>query len=257
MTIYINFDIETTGTVPGLHSMISFGAIAHRDPDFLCLGHFEVNMQEMEDAGWDQDTMNWWASKEQAEAYAITTGGQRWLPEVAMVQILNWLECLLKGEGDGIADGPIVFVAYPANFDMSFFNYYMQRFVSKRWRELTFNKDVGWSCMDILTMASMLLNKPYLESTKRSWPEEWSMTNPMPHTALEDARTQSHTFVQMMRTMRGLHRSMKVTGDPMVDVPGLIQMGTDYTGDESADEPDGVDLGATTSADFKEMERNE
>jgi len=199
MTIYVNFDIETTGSVPGLYSMVSFGAIAHQhnpESDFVTLGQFEINIKEMEDADWDPSTRAWWESPEQAKAFEHTFAAPQVHPDIAMEEICAWLFSLAK------YGGPIVFVAYPATFDMSFLNYYMQRFVPKTWKELTFNKMVGWSCMDILSMASMLLNEPYLSSTKRHWPEEWVSENVLPHTAMSDARSQAESFVAMMRARR-------------------------------------------------------
>ena len=199
MTIYVNFDIETTGPVPGLYSMVSFGAIAHQDNpegDFTPLEQFEINIKEMVGADWDPDTRKWWESPEQAQAHRRTFMEPRVHPDIAMEEICEWLSSLAK------RGGPIVFVAYPATFDMSFLNYYMQRFAPKTWKELTFNKLVGWSCMDILTMASMLLNQPYLSSTKSHWPKQWVSDNALPHTALSDALSQAESFIAMMRTMR-------------------------------------------------------
>jgi hypothetical protein len=200
MTIYINFDVETTGPVPGLHSMLSFGAVAHRDSDWREVDYYSINIQEMEDAGWDVDTRRWWASPERLDAWTKTTAAPRFSPLLAMERVCVFLEALRRDFPD---DGRLIFVAYPITFDFAFLNYYMHRFCPNRWRALMFNKHIGWSGMDIQTLAMCTTGKSFGGAVKKNWPKDWTTEDyPHTHVAVEDARGQAYSFKRMMESLR-------------------------------------------------------
>jgi len=202
---FVSFDVETTGPVPGLHSMVSLGAVrgtvdSGRQAHFpLNASHaeFEAAIAPLEDAGWDEDTKAWWFHPERDAAREHVFGpikaGRADQPEEAMLRLCAWLE---KAREEGGA--PLVFVAYPATFDFAFLNYYMHRFCPRRWKEL--HKGFpGFACFDMLTYASAELRVPVLEATRRNWPAAWKAPQHVAHTALRDAHDQGISFVEMLK----------------------------------------------------------
>ena len=61
--------------------------------------------------------------------------------------------------------GKPVFVAYPVAYDFMFVNWYLMRFAGE--------SPFSHSALDIKTLAMVLLNRPYRESTKRNMPKHW------------------------------------------------------------------------------------
>jgi hypothetical protein len=81
-------------------------------------------------------------------------------------------------------------VAYPAGFDFTYTYYSLCKFLG--------SSCVGFSALDMKTMAMCLLRKSYHDAAKRRFPREWF--NPRfahTHNALEDARGQGYTFFKM------------------------------------------------------------
>jgi hypothetical protein len=203
MTIYLSFDVETTGPVPGLHSMVSFGAVALRSGKWELVGTIGSSIALLPDAGWDVDTEAWWYQPSLDQARQATFGplkrGEADQPGPAMLRICAWLEDLAK-EHDG---EPLVFVACPAVFDFAFLNYYMHRFCARRWtrlRKLQPNTSISYSCLDMKSLAVALLGPQGAD--RKNWPESWLASHlPITHEALDDARSQGFTFVQMMQLL--------------------------------------------------------
>ena len=180
--IYISTDVETDGPIPGPHSMLSIGAAAYA-ADKQLLSTFSANLETLPGATEHPDTMAWWQTEPEAWA-ACRTNLQS--PELVMKDFLAWVKAL---------PGKPVFVAYPVAFDFMFVYWYLIRFTGE--------SPFAHSALDIKTLAMVLLQKPYRDSTKRNMPKRWFDAGlPHTHTALDDAIEQGAMFCNMLAELR-------------------------------------------------------
>lgn len=216
-SVWLSFDVEATGPVPGLHSMISLGISAwrscnHSDLDdmghckacghagdlgppfrfrFQSVGSFSVNIRELDYCTWDPDTHKWWHDHMQAAALVVTTEHPS-EPREAMEKLMDFLEGLPKDEH--------IWAAYPATFDMPFVRYYAQRFVRERWVGYYGNPMERIACFDIGSYAMRQLDCDYHDVSKERMPPHWTEhENPLPHVALNDAEEQAHMLMAMLQ----------------------------------------------------------
>jgi hypothetical protein len=176
--IYVSTDVETDGPIPGPNSMLSLASVA-----FLAnkeeVGTFSANLETLEGAKGDPDTMAWWKKQPEAwdacRSHLETVGG-------AMFRYVKWVEGL---------EGKPVFVGYPAGFDFLFVYWYMIRFIGR--------SPFSFSAVDIKTYAMAMLKKGYRNSTKRNMPKAWFDDLPHTHVALDDAREQGAMFCNMLK----------------------------------------------------------
>ena len=94
--VYVSVDIEADGPIPGPHSMLSLGAAAFTidwadPPRPAMVGSWTGNLETLEGASGDPQTMQWWASQPEAWA-ACRTELQPVAP--AMAAFRAWLESL-------------------------------------------------------------------------------------------------------------------------------------------------------------------
>ena len=192
---WLSFDIEATGPIPGLHSMLSLGIEAFADDDeFTPLGTFEVNIRELDYCVWDSDTHAWWHDAQLTAALDITTSNPK-EPRDAMERMMAFLEELPRG--------PHIWAAYPATFDMPFVRYYAQRFVSKDWTGFYGDPMERIACFDMASYAMQLMQVGYHDVSKKRMPKSWTdYQNPCPHVALNDAKEQGHLLREMLRAGR-------------------------------------------------------
>ena len=180
--IYVSTDVETDGPIPGPHSMLSIGSAAYTADEQL-IATFTANLDTLPSASGHPDTMAWWQTEPEAWA-ACRVNLQS--PEAAMKAYLDWLKTL---------PGKPVFVAYPVAFDFMFVYWYLIRFTGE--------SPFAHSALDIKTLAIVLLNKPYRESTKRNMPKRWFDAGlPHTHTALDDAIEQGALFCNMLQELK-------------------------------------------------------
>jgi len=175
--IYVSTDIESDGPIPGPNSMLSFGSAAFTE-DGQLVSTFSANLETLEGASGDPETMRWWAT--QPEAWANCRKDLQ-PPVAAMRKYVAWLKGL---------PGKPAFVGYPAGYDFLFIYWYLIRFA----RESPFS----FSAIDIKTYAMAVLRKPYRESTKRNMPKRWFGKAPHTHVALDDAIEQGELFCAML-----------------------------------------------------------
>ena len=179
---YISTDVETDGPIPGPHSLLSIGAAAYT-ADKQLLSTFSANFETLPGAVGHPDTMAWWQTEPEAWA-AYRTNLQS--PLLAMKAYLDWVKSL---------PGKPVFVAYPVAFDFMFVYWYLIRFTGE--------SPFAHSALDIKTVAMVLLQKPYRDSTKRNMPKRWFDADlPHTHTALDDAIEQGAMFCNMLAELR-------------------------------------------------------
>jgi len=175
--IYVSTDVEADGPIPGPHSMLSLGSAAFR-ADGTQVGTFSANLETLEGAQGDPDTMAWWQGQPEAWA-ACREGTQR--PEQAMRAYLSWLKGL---------PGKPVFVGYPATYDFMFVYWYLVRFTGER--------PFSHAGLDIKSYAFALLGKSFRGTSKRSMPKRWFPESPHTHVALDDAIEQGQLFCAML-----------------------------------------------------------
>jgi len=175
--IYISTDIEADGPIPGLYSMISFGSAAFLE-DKTLVSTFSANLEELEGAGTDPETMAWWADHQEMWNESRTDLQN---PAAAMQAYVAWLESL---------PGTPVFVGYPAAYDFMFVYWYLIRFVGR--------SPFSFSALDIKTMSMVMLGKGYRHSGKKRMPKRWFDDLPHTHNALDDALEQGALFCNML-----------------------------------------------------------
>lgn len=198
--LWLSFDVETTGPIPGLHSMLSLGVSAWLDKggdSFQEVGEFSVNIRPLDYCGWDDDTSKWWDEVDRHGPALVITRTDPQEPFSAMRSLIEWLAELPS-------NAPHVWAAYPATFDMPFLRYYAQRFAKNEW-ETMYREDPMQriACFDIATLASDMLKLPYHRVSRKVMPLNWTkFENPCPHVALNDAKEQAHLLVGMLRDAR-------------------------------------------------------
>jgi len=184
--IYISFDVETNGPIPGPFSMLSIGCAAYEYPKNL-ISTFERNLETLPEAGEHPDTMKWW--KGFPDQYQICRANQV-PPKDAMLDLLAWQKSL---------PGKSTFAAFPSGFDFTFLYWYMV--------DVTKTNSFAFSCVDIKTYAMALLKSDYRRSSKRCLPKHW-FSKELPHThgALDDALEQGEMFMNMLIQNNGGYR---------------------------------------------------
>lgn len=180
--LYFSTDIETDGPLPANNSMLSFGVVALTE-DGEELDSFEANLELMSGAAPDQDTMEWWSQFPEAwDAHRQNLQD----PETAMKDFVKWVQKLCANKYKP------VMVCMPSGFDFLFMYWYMKNFVG--------HSPFSHSCVDVRTYVMSMRKTGYKRTNKKYWPKRWFPKN-MPHThvAIEDAREQGLTFINMMK----------------------------------------------------------
>ncbi len=129
--IYVSIDGESDGPIPGINSLLSFGASAfkHEDRTPILLNTFEGIMHPLPGAIQDPDTMEWWRGF--PEAWRLATEGAR-DPTIVMPEFVAWCQ---------EQPGRVVLLGYPASWDYMWIYWYTIRFggVSSRKEDLPFH----------------------------------------------------------------------------------------------------------------------
>lgn len=182
--VFISVDVETNGPIPGPYSMLSLGAVALTERG-TNLGEYSVNLELLEGASADLDTMAWWA-KQPREIWEACRSNPK-PPVVAMKQFVSWVKDLEEEH-----HMKPVCVAYPAGFDFLFVYWYLMKFVGK--------SPFSFSCLDIKTYAMAVLRTPFRQTTKKNMPSDWfNGLPPHEHIACSDAREQGLLFLRMLK----------------------------------------------------------
>jgi hypothetical protein len=179
--VFVSTDVEADGRIPGPNSMLSFASVAFAE-DGTEVSSFSRNLELLEGASGDVDTMAWWRG--QPDAWAAC---RRDLvaPALAMNDYAAWLEGL---------DGKPVFVGYPAAFDFLFVYWYLIRFAGR--------SPFSHSALDIKSYAMAVLGTRFHLASKRNMPRRWFPDLKHSHIALDDAREQGLLFLAMVQEHR-------------------------------------------------------
>lgn len=176
--LYISTDIEADGPIPGQNSMLSFASAVY-DKNKKLISTFEANLELLDGAVADPDTMKWWSTQTDAWEYCRKNLEP---PEDAMKRYHAWLKKL---------NGKLVFVGYPAAYDFMFVYWYLIKF--------TGDSPFSHSALDIKTLAMVALQKKYRESTKKNMPKRWFDEQPHTHRAIDDAIEQGVIFCNIYK----------------------------------------------------------
>lgn len=183
---YVSIDIEATGPVPGIYSMLSLGAAAFsRDGEEL--GTWTANLDELEGAVRHPDTMAWWET--QPLAWSLVMRDQV-SPSSAMKAFEKWVVDL---------PGKKIAAAWPATFDFSFVNWYFHRFVG--------SNPLGFACLDLRSLAmGLTFSRGYYdlrENQIKELSDRVDRNGLNEHVAVDDAVEQGRLLVAMIRKTKG------------------------------------------------------
>lgn len=183
-TVYLSIDVETDGPIPGMYSMLSFG-VAAMDITGAVLDTFSVNLELLDDACENADTMKWW--KQRWHLYEETRKDAVH-PSQAMQDYVTWQKQLRKDH-----DCKLAYIGYPIVFDQMFVYWYAIKFTGKDY--------AGFSGADIKSYASAALKKPYKEVNKRDMPARWKSESKHTHIAIDDAIEQGKLGMAILREL--------------------------------------------------------
>ncbi len=116
--VLVSIDGEFTGPIPGVHSMISLGAVAYTVAG-VEISRFKVNMLELEGSTRFEKTMQWWAKQPHAWDLAMQSPQD---PVEGMGQFAAWLATL---------PGAPKLMGWPLPVDFMFVCWYYFRFVGE------------------------------------------------------------------------------------------------------------------------------
>lgn len=176
---FISVDVETSGPVPGVFSLLSIGACvieseADRAAD-ASSKTFYCTLAPLDEAGSDPAALKVTG----LSLDELTRTGSK--PEAAMLIFEQWVIAAAGGTKP-------VFVGLNAAFDWSFINYYFHRFLGRN--------PFGFSALDIKSL--------YMGATGSAWADTKSSRmsatlgishGKMTHHALDDARAQAELFI--------------------------------------------------------------
>lgn len=167
--LFISVDIEASGPVPGLYSMLSIGACHVYNPEqtFECLlkptGKF-VDEEAVKVTGLDLDVLK-------------EVGLD---PSVAMKQFSEWIT------KSSLENAKPVFVGLNAGFDWSFINYYFY--------DTKVHNPFGFAPLDIKAMYFAVTNNKWSQSKSSVMNKELQPKSSANHDALADAIAQAELF---------------------------------------------------------------
>lgn len=185
--IYCMTDIEADGKCPGLSSMLSFATAAF-DIDKNLIGTFEANLELLEGAEPNEETMSFWNETPANQAAFQKTRVNVRNPKEAMEEYRAWLDTL---------PGKPIFVGYPAAYDFKWIDYYCVKFLGKN--PFSFSR-----CVDVKSYAWAILGRHFQSCSKRTMPKRWFDDLPHTHVAIDDAIEQGAMFINMVRETRGM-----------------------------------------------------
>lgn len=165
---FVSVDIETSGPVPGVYSLLAIGACAVDGAEVFSCEIKPLNdnadPKAMEIIGMSLD--------------ALKEDGLE--PSRAMQRFGEWLDRLRPTRG------PLVFVGLNAPFDWSFVNYYFHRFAG--------GNPFGHMALDIKAYYMGVMGCHWSEATSSAMSEVLKPQLTPNHQALQDARFQAELY---------------------------------------------------------------
>jgi hypothetical protein len=184
--IFVSIDIEADGVIPGLSSMINFGAAFYNNGGIL-INTYEANIEPLPSpAQPDSDTSKWWEqqfarNKKLKEQLSVNVRPAN----IVMPDFVRFSENIYSKYNMSMTC-----IAYPAGFDWTWMYWYLIRFAGR--------SPFGFSCLDIKTYAMAKMNCGYRDAVKRNMPKEWfDKKLKHNHTGLADCIEQAGLFFAM------------------------------------------------------------
>jgi hypothetical protein len=184
--IYASIDIEADGKIPGVSSMINFGAVfyTHKGEE---IAFYHANLAPLPPpAAPDPETLQWWEKQFKLNPKLkeeLSTNVKD--PQEVMDDFVDFVESL--GRRHKV---PITAMAYPAGFDFTWMYWYMMYFVGR--------SPFSFSCLDIKSYAMAKMGCNYRAAVKRNMPKSWfGKGDRHTHVGLDDARGQGRLFFNM------------------------------------------------------------
>lgn len=171
--LYISVDVETSGPVPGVYSLLSIGACLVDEPERSI--YLELKP--------DSETHD-------PEAVAVTgldisrLDIEGMVPSEAMLLFEQWLKSSIRSEQK------LIFVGLNAPFDWSFINYYFHKYLGAN--------PFGFTAIDMKAYFMGSLGCSWKETKSSQMADKLNPHSAPTHNALEDARFQAELFALML-----------------------------------------------------------
>jgi hypothetical protein len=181
--VFLSIDVEADGPIPGVNSMLSYGVAAFNESGNL-KATFTDNLELLEGAVPDNNTMAWWSGRR--EAWEACRKGLVH-PAYSMNHFRSWLQDI----GEMSSSYPkYTVIGYPVTYDFMWLYWYWHKF-------LKVMPPFSFSGLDIKTFAMSLLHVDFHKVGKRSMPDKWFSGRRHTHVALDDAIEQGELFFKM------------------------------------------------------------
>ncbi len=175
---YISVDIETSGPVPGIYSMLSLGACLVGMPEHtfyaeLCPVTANAVPEALSVSGFTLDQ--------------LTRTGRD--PREVMGAFRDWVQAVSIGKVP-------VFVGFNASFDWSFVNWYFHVFLGEN--------PFGLDALDIKAYYMGFSGCYWRETTSSQLPQQFQPIHRPTHNALDDAIAQAQIFKKLLVAAQGI-----------------------------------------------------
>lgn len=171
---YISVDIEASGPIPGIYSMLALGACVVDKPT----KEFYLELQPISEKFVPEAMQVTGFSIDQLYTIGKT-------PTEAMEQFGEWII-------NNSDDRQPVFVGFNASFDWSFINWYFHNFLGKN--------PFGIGGIDIKAYYMGLIGCKWNETSSSRLIPEFQPVKKQTHNALDDARAQAEIFARLLAT---------------------------------------------------------
>jgi DNA polymerase III epsilon subunit-like protein len=172
--LYISVDIEASGAIPGLFSMLSTGACVVGDVN----KGFYIELKPLND-NFDAEAMQFTGG---LSLETLKRNGTD--PKTAMAQFEQWIREVSGNKRP-------VFVAFGASFDWMFVHWYFITFLGRN--------PFGHNGIDIKAYYMGMKHKKWSETGRKAIEKEFPARTAHTHNALEDAIGNAEIFEQMLR----------------------------------------------------------
>lgn len=185
---YISVDVETTGLVPGVHSLLSVGAY-HLVSGEKFHGIISSTESHADELVWEPSTYDWWMHKDQENARNRLSA----LEGIVNKTIPYWTNHLNVAEDFHYwlqqFKGDRIFVGWPASFDYPF--------IMNLFHRSDLQNPFNYRTLDVKSYACGKFNVP-INCEREALPDWMFEEAEYPHDALSDAIMQAYTFIRLM-----------------------------------------------------------
>lgn len=171
--IYISVDVETSGPIPGVFSLLSLGACVVGEPNKTFYAELKPLNDNFIKKALMVNGLSLEKLKKQGEA-----------PIVARKRFENWIN-------EVAVNNRPVFVGFNATFDWMFTHWYFLNFLG--------NDPFGISGLDIKAYYAGMQKTTWQETTKKQLCQKYPPKTRHTHNALDDAIEQAEIFEKMLR----------------------------------------------------------